>query len=306
MRFMQHKKEAYWFYRFLSIFYDNYVNPLFWTEEMRDRSLELARLDHPRLTVIDVGSGTGFTTQGIVRKVDAEGVTCIDQSPHQMAKARRKEDLERCTFLIGDAENIPFEADRFDRYISAGSIEYWPDPQTGIDEAYRVIRPGGVALMIGPLEPGSGLPRFLANIWMLFPKEQEYRQWFEQAGFTEIETRYIRPHWHISRSEYGIAISGVKPRPGPPPNRRSLTGGMDSKEDKMTTGRRLQMAARVVIGSMAGFFFIPIALLGYLRSRLTGNRAGSLNRHQMAALILFAVLVLLAIWLIATTSPFSK
>ena len=41
LRNVQHKKEAYWFYRFLSIFYDHYVNPFFWTEKMRAESLHL-------------------------------------------------------------------------------------------------------------------------------------------------------------------------------------------------------------------------------------------------------------------------
>ncbi len=127
MRLMQHKKEAWWFYRFLSVFYDKYVNPLFWTEAMRDESLQLAQLDHPELKVIDVGSGTGFTTQGIVKYISTE-VTCVDQSPHQIQKAKAKNDLQHCNFILGDAENIPVDDNQFDRYVSAGSIEYWPDP----------------------------------------------------------------------------------------------------------------------------------------------------------------------------------
>jgi len=39
--------------------------------------------------------------------------------------------------MQGDAEDLPFETDSFDRYVSAGSIEYWPEPQRGIKEAYR-------------------------------------------------------------------------------------------------------------------------------------------------------------------------
>ena len=35
MRLIQHKREAYWFYRFLSLGYDRWVNPLFWTPAMR-------------------------------------------------------------------------------------------------------------------------------------------------------------------------------------------------------------------------------------------------------------------------------
>ena len=53
MRLMQHKKEAWWFYRFLSVFYDKYVNPLFWTAHMRDQSLQLAQLNNSSLSVVN-------------------------------------------------------------------------------------------------------------------------------------------------------------------------------------------------------------------------------------------------------------
>jgi MPBQ/MSBQ methyltransferase len=49
VRFIQHKAEAYWFYRVVSLGYDRWINPLFWTEIMRDHALALARLDRPDL-----------------------------------------------------------------------------------------------------------------------------------------------------------------------------------------------------------------------------------------------------------------
>lgn len=49
--------------------------------------------------VVDVGGGTGFCTQGIVQHVRPENVTLIDQSPHQLAKARRKADLQGVAIL---------------------------------------------------------------------------------------------------------------------------------------------------------------------------------------------------------------
>src|SRR4051812_10190044 len=67
---IQHKREAYWFYRFLSLGYDRWVNPLFWTPEMRDEALRHAALDDRALSTVDVGAGTGFTTEGIVGRVD--------------------------------------------------------------------------------------------------------------------------------------------------------------------------------------------------------------------------------------------
>ena len=40
MRLIQHKREAFWFYRFLSLGYDRWVNPLFWTPAMRALALD--------------------------------------------------------------------------------------------------------------------------------------------------------------------------------------------------------------------------------------------------------------------------
>lgn len=119
-RFIQHKKEAFWFYRFLSIVYDHIINPGHWTEDMRDDALEPADLSDRNMLVVDVGGGTGFTTLGIVKHVDAKNVTILDQSPHQLAKARQKEPLKECKIIEGDAEDLPFPTDYADRYVSAG------------------------------------------------------------------------------------------------------------------------------------------------------------------------------------------
>ncbi len=295
MRLMQHKKEAWWFYRFLSIFYDKYVNPLFWTERMRDESLDLGKLEEPGITVIDVGSGTGFTTTGIVGRVPAGQVTCVDQSPHQMAKAKDKEVLQNCTFELGDAEDIPVESNQFDRYVSAGSIEYWPDPQRGIHEAFRVIKPGGRALMIGPLEPKNAFGRFIANTWMLFPKEEEYRRWFKVAGFENIELKYIEPEWFTRPEEYGLAIAGDKPaHVVSPPKSEVVYAVLPAEEEEAGNPvlNTLTTVGRVVIGSLAGGLFIPIALVGYVQRSLAApegeteaDRTERLNRYQTGALI---------------------
>lgn len=302
MRFVQHKKEAYWFYRFLSIFYDKFVNPLFWTARMRDESLALANLNNPNLKVIDVGSGTGFTTQGIVKSIPSKNITCVDQSPHQMAKAKQKPDLQGCTFQLGDAEEIPVPTDYFDRYVSAGSIEYWPNPQKGITEAYRVIKQGGIAVLMGPLEPQNSFARFIANTWMLFPKEEEYRLWFERAGFEDIKIHYIRPQWFRAKSEYGLAISGRKPEAGESPLPLASIEALAEPESPMTPGRWLQLIFRVVIGSTAGFLFIPIALVGYLQRAFDQNEENlpeeyreQLNRYQIGALIGILIIIIIII-----------
>ena len=265
MGLIQHKREAYWFYRFLSLVYDRWVNPLFWTPAMRAKALEAARLDSPQLETLDAGAGTGFTTEGIVAAVHAEHVTMLDQSPHQLARAREKPPLEACRKLLGDAEDLPFGEDTFDRYVSAGSIEYWPDPQRGIAEAYRVVKPGGLATVIGPVEPAHPVLRRLTSTWMLFPTEQQYRDWFARAGFEDVDVRVVAPDWYRGRSPYAVSIAGRKTRPGPP---ALSTPPSEDRAAPMTPKERLRFAARFAVGSAAGLVFVPIGVLLSLRARL--------------------------------------
>ncbi|MEA2180646.1 MAG: methyltransferase [Solirubrobacteraceae bacterium] len=259
---IQHKREAYWFYFVVSRVYDRWVNPLFWTAAMRSQALELARLG-PGLDVVDVGAGTGFTTEGIVEHADPSRVTLLDQSPHQLAQARRKPALAACRIERGDAEALPFATDSADRYVSAGSIEYWPDPQRGIAEAYRVLRPDGRAVVIGPVRPSHPLARRLAEAWMLFPGEDEYRAWFRAAGFADVEVRRLAPAWYTrTDGAFGVAVAGRKPAPGPSP--AAVQAAAESGDEPMTPRRWLRFAA----GSLAGLAFVPVALALTARARL--------------------------------------
>jgi MPBQ/MSBQ methyltransferase len=262
MRLIQHKREAYWFYRFLSLGYDDWVNPLFWTPEMRERALVAARLDRSDLETLDAGAGTGFTTEGIVEHVDAQRVTMLDQSPHQLARAGRRPALAGVRRLLGDAEALPFGDDSFDRYVSAGSIEYWPDPQRGIAEAYRVLRPGGVGVVMGPVRPAGRVVRALADLWMLFPSVDEYRTWFERAGFEDVQVIPVAPSWYRdTRVPYAVAVSGVA---GAGPSEVVLADDAESLE---APGGHLRSALRFGVGSLAGLAFVPIALGMKLRER---------------------------------------
>ncbi|GLC41707.1 hypothetical protein PLESTB_000685800 [Pleodorina starrii] len=265
-RLIQHKNEAYWFYAGLSQVYDHIVNPGHWTEDMREEALVPAKLDDPNLKVVDVGGGTGFTTLGIVKTIAPENVTLIDQSPHQLAKAKAKPALKGVTILEGDAEDLPFPTDSFDRYVSAGSIEYWPEPQRGIKEAYRVIKEGGTACVIGPVHPTFWLSRFFADVWMLFPKEEEYIEWFTKAGFTDVKITRIGPKWYRGVRRHGLimgcSVTGVKPKAGESP----LAMGPKAEVSNKMNSNPLSFLMRLLLGTAAGFYYFLVPVYMYLKN----------------------------------------
>ncbi|XP_045819151.1 2-methyl-6-phytyl-1,4-hydroquinone methyltransferase, chloroplastic-like isoform X2 [Trifolium pratense] len=266
-RFIQHKKEAFWFYRFLSIVYDNMLNFGPWTEDMREEALEPVDLYDRNMRVVDVGGGTGFSTLGIVKHVDAKNVTIIDQSPHQLAKAKKKEPLKECTIIEGDAENLPFPTDYADRYVSAGSIEYWPDPQRGIKEAYRVLKIGGKACLIGPVHPTFWLSQFFADMWMLFPKEEEYIEWFKNAGFKDVKLKRIGPKWYRGVRRHGLimgcSVTGVKPLSGDSP----LQLG-PKVEDLEKPVNPLVFLSRLILGAIAATYYTILPIYMWIKDQI--------------------------------------
>ena len=184
MGLLENKARARLFYKYLSQVYDT-INPFIWNEQMRDDALEWLDLDEGD-RVLDVGCGTGFATEGLLRYTD--DVWGLDQSAHQLEKAfakfGKRGDVK---FHRGDAERLPFADDSFDAYWSSGSIEYWPDPVAALREARRVTKPGQPVLVVGPDYPNSTLFQKLADTIMLFYDEDEADRMFAEAGFEEFE-----------------------------------------------------------------------------------------------------------------------
>ena len=184
MGILENKARARLFYKYLSTVYDT-INPFIWNEAMRDRAIGWLDIESGD-RVLDVGSGTGFATEGLLQHT--EEVYCLDQSIHQMEKAFEKFGKQGdVRFHRGDAERLPFADNSFDHLWSSGSIEYWPNPVDALEEFRRVTKPGGRVLVVGPDYPNSVVMQKLADAIMLFYDESEADRMFEAAGYTDFE-----------------------------------------------------------------------------------------------------------------------
>ena len=99
-------------------------------------------------SVLDIGCGYGWTLARLAGKVpDLVGVD-LDEEALASAKAH----YAGIRFVLQTGADLPFEPDRFDAVIFSDVIEHVGDPnkQPVIDEAWRVLKPGGRFVFTAP------------------------------------------------------------------------------------------------------------------------------------------------------------
>lgn len=94
-----------------------------------------------RVLEIGVGLGTDFVQ---FARAGAH-VTGVDLTDHAVQLVRKRLELDGLEGEVqrADAEALPFEDAAFDRVYSWGVLHHTPDTQKSVNEAIRVLRPGG-------------------------------------------------------------------------------------------------------------------------------------------------------------------
>jgi SAM-dependent methyltransferase len=97
----------------------------------------------PGQDVLDVGCGTGNATIPAAKL--AARATGLDFSPGLIEIARElgADAMVEVDWIVGDAQDMPFEDDSFDRVISIFGHMFAPDHRAAAEELKRASRPGG-------------------------------------------------------------------------------------------------------------------------------------------------------------------
>lgn len=101
------------------------------------------------LEAIELGCGTGYVSAWMARR--GARVTAIDLSPNQLQTARRlaRRHGADITFIEGNAEATGLPDASFDFAISEYGAAIWCPPEIWLQEAWRLLRPGGRLVFLG-------------------------------------------------------------------------------------------------------------------------------------------------------------
>src|SRR3954463_4933916 len=92
--------------------------------------------------VLDVGAGTG--NLALLAAEEGASVVACDLTPEMIEKGRARTEADNVAgqWVLADAEDLPFEDERFDCAASVFGAIFAPRPEVMIEELFRVVRPG--------------------------------------------------------------------------------------------------------------------------------------------------------------------
>ncbi len=99
------------------------------------------------------GVGTGL---GLAALPGGAHITAIDLSPTMLAQARRKLQGKAAVLEVMDAQHLRYPDARFDAVLLSLILSVVPDGAAAFCEAWRVLRPGGRAVIFDKFLPETG------------------------------------------------------------------------------------------------------------------------------------------------------
>lgn len=145
--------------------------------------------------VVDLGTGTGRMLALLAPLAqEAEG---LDMSHHMLTVARanlNRAELRNARVRQGDVANTPFETNSADLVIVHQVLHYLEKPEDVIDEAARILKPGGQLLVVDFAPHDLEFLRETQGHRRLGIREDDMIVWSDAAGLAvQTPTRFDPP-----------------------------------------------------------------------------------------------------------------
>ncbi|MDX6620527.1 MAG: demethylmenaquinone methyltransferase / 2-methoxy-6-polyprenyl,4-benzoquinol methylase [Gaiellales bacterium] len=171
-------------------------------------------------TVLDACCGTGDLALELARTVGRIGqVTGLDFSAEMLQRAARKTPgagAATVQWVRGDATAMPFADNAYAAATIAFGLRNLPDPEQGLRELARVVRPGGKVVCLEITRPAQGALKKFYSLWFdrgipalgkvldrggaysylpasvrRFPGPEQLGETFHRAGMTDVRYRLL-------------------------------------------------------------------------------------------------------------------
>ncbi|MBD3922235.1 class I SAM-dependent methyltransferase [Paenibacillus sp. PR3] len=145
--------------------------------------------------VIDIGCGRGGNIAALHKYFKPQSTVGLDICPANIAYCSAKSRPTESFYLVGDAENIPFADESFDVVLNIESAHAYPNRKRFYEEAYRILRYGGV---------------FLYTELMLEEEAAQNVRLLEEAGLSVIRNQDVTSNVLLSCDENAKQRTGAQ------------------------------------------------------------------------------------------------
>ena len=106
----------------------------------------------PGQRLLDVAGGTGDISFKFLKRAGSGHATVLDITENMLIEGRKRAEtdqiLESLDWIVGDAMSLPFADNSFDVYTISFGIRNVTQPQEALNEAFRILRPGGRLMVL--------------------------------------------------------------------------------------------------------------------------------------------------------------
>lgn len=179
----------------------------FFSSNVRKAAVKAAGV-HRDAVAADVGSGSGFMTEELLRH--GVHVIAVDQSPEMLLEMKKRlAGSDNVDYRVGESASLPIGGESVDFAFANMYLHHVESPAAAVEEMVRILKPGGRLVITDVDEHTHEFLRTEQHDRWLGFKREDIRTWFIDAGLRDVQVDCIGEECSSTSKATGqrIAIS---------------------------------------------------------------------------------------------------